>query len=1008
MAFNTTIYPEPHRSLLVLMNRLMSEDETTRVRTAAQEEKIEQDIKQLLDQGASPFMGVVGNQSILHPLWIDFINGRNALRLAKQVFAGYPRLLVDAYEDAGMAAGADGVDGVVGMPMLPMLARLFLLASDHQENRDLNIEDPIYLYQLNRVTGRSLAIILDMLVCCAALEIQENSKVKSLLTRLYTSRVEALAELREQGYAKAAINACDSFLFNLFIGEAADSARNNGRRSGELQYLREVLQSTGAYERGVAKLLDKASGENGSSLPPLRGSQDGELLKDLSLLLYRSNVETYIADHASNWAGDNPGKRFVLALMKRDFESLKLDSEASASEYERQISILFALELAVRDPLMDTNEVTGYQQQSLSILSLWTAETMKGLQAEIDDFVLRLEVEEDNEAKSTWLKSFDDEELPELKSEDLVVEDFFPGAGDILVGGPNVALLQTHHSFMSARQRSSDFYVRNYGFRMSQEECEKLVSRMNAWVSQPKILFEQHANGQNLISLVVKANELHEMLNLPRGQDPGFLLERDAFGRSPIFISAMLGNCELFTELCRAGVAPSAVDKQGVTPLMAASRFDFSEEAMSGIVMNSRTNVNQLDDLGYSALGHALLCGRMNAVRALRAAGAKFFQASPTTVSSLRCLLSSSVPFSLADMGEILRYMQEDGLNFASALALNPDGAGPSTVEIFDTKDSFVLDNLEEALRGADPAFKLGSTIDAGTLKDLLVSLFNSVAVKDSNRVLHQCRMLKLLISKGMAKNAFVWKAAGAQTVSHFLQTLIDAWAQVPRKKREAINEEGVTSPFMVNVLEVLGALLQLEYQLFGSGASIYGSEQFGQPALEVLVRHPFFSRLLTVKCLDLFFSSPGVVDAAKKKTLLRSAKAAAIQTISTPPEAMHLLELADPTASVPAISKRVVELLRVKRKRFTLNESAVKGLVVRWPKPAEPFLPSVALWKKGSGDPIVIVPENTPCANLNDLVSSLEKFLVGENFGNILLANGKNLNRRGTLQYLLLLLEMS
>ena len=67
MAFNATNFPEPHKSLLLLLNRLLLEDETTLLRTAAAEEQIVQEIKRSLDQGASPFMGVVGNQSDLHP-----------------------------------------------------------------------------------------------------------------------------------------------------------------------------------------------------------------------------------------------------------------------------------------------------------------------------------------------------------------------------------------------------------------------------------------------------------------------------------------------------------------------------------------------------------------------------------------------------------------------------------------------------------------------------------------------------------------------------------------------------------------------------------------------------------------------------------------------------------------------------------------------------------------------------------------------------------------------------
>lgn len=406
MAFTATNFAEPHRSLLVLMNRLISEDETTLVRTQAQEDHIVEVIQRSLDQGASPFMGVVGDQSDLHPLRIDFVNGRNSLRLAKKVFARYPRLLVDAYEDVGIAAGVDGVDGVVGTPMLPMLARQFLLSTDHQGIRDIDLAkrnevgEPIFLDQLARVTGRSLAITIDLLVHSCTLHfngepIQSIEKVSSLVTRLYNNGHTAVAALRGSAYANDSLNACEDFLFNRFLGEAATSARNRGVGGARgLQYLRDVLQSAGAYERCVAKLLDKASGENGSSLPPLRSSQGGSLLRDLSLLLYRSNEELHIEDHASRWAGKNPGRQFVLSVMKRDFVSLQKESKAAAIEYQKHISTLFSLDLAVRDSRLDAED-DMYLQKSEAISSMLLAESevMKSLGAEIDDCLRCLELD---------------------------------------------------------------------------------------------------------------------------------------------------------------------------------------------------------------------------------------------------------------------------------------------------------------------------------------------------------------------------------------------------------------------------------------------------------------------------------------------------------------------------------------------------------------------------------------------------------------------------------------
>lgn len=1035
MAFNATIFPEPHKSLLLLLNRLLLEDETTRVRNAAAEEHIVQEIRRSLDQGASPFMGVVGNQSGSHPLKTDFINGRNALRLAKEVFAGYPRLLVDAYEGGGIAAGVNGVDGVEGTPVLPMLSRQFLLAADHQAIRNIDLSqineagEPIFLDQLARVTGRSLALTIDLLVHSCKLHldgksIQSEDKVSSLLTRLYNNMHEAVAALRGNAYAVDSLNACEEFLFHRFLFRAATSARiQNVGGTRHLQYLRDVLQTAGAYGRGVAKLLDKASGENGSSLPPLRSSQDGILLRDLSLLLFRSNEELYIADHASNWAGDNQSRLFVLAIMKRDCKMLRRESEAS-EEYQRNVSTLFSLDLAVRDYRLDADDEL-YLEQSKSISSMLLTETevMKSLDAEIDDCIFSLDIDwegqiEDDGGTKAMIRRRDAirhrrDTLKEKRKVDdnvLGVEDFFPNEGNILMGGENVDIGTTHDSFVESRKNKADLLRRKYGFKMSAEEFAKLDSKFNKDTSYPAIVFERHQNGLNLISLVVKANESKQPLNLPNAQDPGFLAERDGFGRSPIFVAAMLRNCELFTELCRAGVSPTIADNQGVTPLMAASRFGFTEEAMSEIITNAQTNpnnVNQLDQLGYSALGHALLCGHMDAVRSLRKVGANFRQVAPNAVSTLRCLLSASVPFSLTDMKEILSYMHSDGLDFVNAFALIPAGANPLIIDVFNTKDYLVLEDLEEALRNANPNFSLGATVDARTLKELLVSLFINLSDPNSTRLPHQCHMLNFLI-KGMTENSFVSEGVGARRVSLFLRTVLEAWAEVPKDKREVVESIETPSKSLLDVLAVLGVLLQLEHQWFGLGASVYGNERFGQPTLEVLVRHPIFSALLTSNCLDLFFSSQGVVDNAKQKMLRRAARAAAIQITPAAPEAIRLLKLADPTASVSTLAESVTKELLFKdgRKVKGLNRNAMTGLYsqVRW---VNNCLPNLCLHTHG-GTPIILIQENIPCVNLNDRVSSLARYLVELKFGNELVAHERNLDRRGTLQYLLLLVQIS
>lgn len=1040
MAFNATNFPEPHKSLLLLLNRLLLEDETTRVRNALAEEHIVQEIKRSLDQGASPFMGVVGNQSGSHPLRTDFINGRNALRLAKEVFAGYPRLLVDAYEGGGIAAGVDGVDGVVGTPVLPMLSRQFLLAADHQAIRNIDLAqineagEPIFLDQLARVTGRSLALTIDLLVHSCKLHldgksIQNEDKVSSLLTRLYNNMHVAVAALRGNAYAVDSLNACEEFLFHRLLFAAATSARiQNVGGARHLQYLRDVLQTAGAYGRGVAKLLDKASGENGSSLPPLRSSQDGILLRDLSLLLFRSNEELYIADHASNWAGDNQSRLFVLAIMKRDYGMLRRESEASEEsmvEYQRNVSTLFSLDLAVRDYRLDADD-DSYLDQSESISSMLLAETevMKSLDAEIDDCIFSLDIDwkgqiEDDGGTEAMTRRRDAikhrrDTLKEKRKVDidvLGVEDFFAKEGNILVGGENVSVGTTHESFVESRKNNADLLRRKYGFQMSAEEFAEFDSRLNKYTSNPAIVFERHQNGLNLISLVVKANESKQPLNLPNAQDPGFLAERDGFGRSPIFVAAMLRNCELFTELCRAGVSPTIGDKQGVTPLMAASRVGFTEDAMLEIITNAQTNpnnVNQLDKLGYSALGHALLCGHMDAVRSLRRAGANFGQISPMAVSTLRCLLSASVPFSLTDMKEILSYMHSDGLDFVSAFALIPAGANPLIIDVFNTKDYLVLEDLEEALRNANPNFSLGATVDARTLKELLVSLFINLSDSNSTRLPHQCRMLNFLIRKGMTENSFVSEGVGAKRVSLFLRTVLEAWAEVPKDKREVVESIETPSSRLLDVLAVLGVLLQLEHQWFGLGASVYGNEKFGQPTLEVLVRHPIFSALLTSNCLDLFFSSQGVVDNAKQKMLRRAARAAAIQITPAAPEAIRLLKLADPTASVSTLAESVTKELLFKdgRKVKGLNLNSQSGLnsQVRW---VNNCLPNLCLHTHG-GKPIILIQENIPCVNPNDRVSSLARYLVELKFGNELVAHERNLDRRGTLQYLLLLLQIS
>ena len=1039
MAFNATNFPEPHKSLLQLLNRLILEDETTLVRTASSEEQIVQEIKRSLDQGASPFMGVVGNQSDQHPLRIDFVNGRNALRLAKKVFAGYPRLLVDAYEDGGIAAGVDGVDGVVGTPVLPMLSRQFLLAADHQAIRNIDLAqinevgEPIFLDQLARVTGRSLALTIDLLVHSCKLHlngesIQNEDKVSSLLTRLYNNMHVAVAALRGNAYAVDSLNACEEFLFHRFLLEAATSARikSVGGARG-LQYLRDVLQTAGAYGRGVDKLLDKASGENGSSLPPLRTSQDGFLLRDLSLLLFRSNEELYIEDHASKWAEDNQARLFVLAIMRRDYKMLRRESEASEEsmvEYQRNVSTLFSLDLAVRDFRLDAAD-DSYREESDSISSMLLAETevMKSLDAEIDDciFSLARDLEgqiEDEGGKEAMTRRRDAithrcDRLKEGRNDDiddLGVEDFFPTKGNILYGGENVSVGITHDSFVESRKNNADLLRRKYGFRLSAEEFADFDSRLNDYTSNPAIVFERHQNGSNLIALVVKANESKQPLNLPNAQDPGFLVERDTFGRSPIFIAAMLGNCELFTELCRAGVSPTIGDKQGVTPLMAASRVGFTEDVMLEIITNARTNssnVNQLDHLGYSALGHALLCGRMDAVRSLRKAGANFGH-SPKAVPTLRCLLSASVPFSLTDMKEILSYMHSDGLDFVSAFALIPAGANPLIIDVFNTKDYLVLEDLEEWLRNANPNFSLGATVDARTLKELLVSLFINLADSNSTRLPHQCRMLDFLIRKGMSEKSFVSEVVGAQRVSLFLRTVLEAWAEVPKDKREIVESIETPSSNLLRVLAVLGELLQLEHRCFGLRASVYGNEKFGQPTLEVLVRHPIFSALLTSDCLDLFFSSQGVVDSAKQKMLRRAARAAAIQITPAAPEAIGLLKLADPTASVSTLAESVTKELLFKDGRIVkgLNPNSEKGLnsQVRW---VNNYLPNLCLNTHG-GKPIILIQDNISCVNPNDRVSSLARYLVELKFGNELVAHERNLDRRGTLQYLLLLLQIS
>lgn len=857
-------------NILGAMKDLILRGEDTQAMTPVVKEQIQNYFHWALMQGGEggdPFFGV---QQTDHPLRLNFVTGLNSLFLAKQVFAGFPALVREN-----------------GASTLPVLARVMLLAKDHEEVSRIDLSDRNYLRQLAGVSGSELAVSIELLVSVFKMKqngspVQPRSKVVDLLIEICLSNQDQVKALGLETQTRDVLRSCEALLFREYVKEFASKIRSG--LNTNLQYLRKALEGLGAIQRSLESILDQAAGEKGM-LPPLAGSIQGRILIDISTILYRTNNDSGLAHYAETWCGGRPGRKLVLAILRRDFrelETLSHDDEAELTPvFQNQIATLGALELAVRDSSLD-GEFDMYWDNSRAIHNRLFSESeiSNCLESEFSAAkeallieLVQLAGEESTKRHKRLVERLDSLQVKEAESEEpSEISDFFPAYGDVLL---SKWAGQTHESFPEARQILSDNLLEQYESKLSQEDGSELKRRLKNYVDQARLPVINEAEQKDLVSIVLYAHKING--RLPKLPDD-INTNSDSCNRSPMFVAAMLGNTQLIEDLRTYDISRDTIDSQGVTPLMTACRSEFSAQAIGDTIRTylAGTDINKLDRLGYSALHHALISGRIHAVRALVQAGARF---SPTPmnnispVSALWCALASKLQFARTDFQWILTQLSNEGVDLGNEFTRLPAGSKSIIATIVSDQTIWVLRSFQEALRLGGLG-SLGVLVDHTTLLQCFTSLLSTSSQGRDGKI----QMLRDILNSGLGMKAF-----GTNAKSDFIPNLVHIF-----NLKQASNFRNDSAETQQKIISLISDYLVLEKSLFGDKSSIYGSNQFGQPYFEVLVRNRSLGDLAQV-CLGIFFNESNVSE-MYNKAIRRSARAVMISVPPLPKRAFGLL----------------------------------------------------------------------------------------------------------------------
>jgi len=923
-------------------------------------------------QGGDPFFGV---QKADHPLRLNFVTGLNSLYLAKQVFSEFPALVRET-----------------GTSKLPVLARVMLLAQSHEEVSRIDLSDRNYLRQLAGVSGSDLAVSIELLVSVFKMKwngrpVQPRSKVVDLLIEICLSNQDQVKALGLETQTCEVLRSCEALLFREYVAEFASKIRSGSNKN--LQYLRKALEGLGAIQRSLDNILDQAAGEKGM-LPPLAGSIQGRILIDISTILYRASNDSGLAHYVNNWCSGRPGRKLVLAILRRDFRELETLSHDDETEltpvFHGQVATLGALELAVRDSFLD-GEFDMYWDNSRAIHNrlFGESEIANCLESEFSAAkealvieLVQLAGEEGSKRYKRLVERLESLQVKEAESEEPSdISDFFPADGDVLL---SKWAGQTHESFPEARQILSNNLLEQYESKLSQDDGLELKRRLRNYVDQARFPSVDEANQKDLVSMVLCAHKMNGRLpQLPEDINTN----SDSCNRSPMFVAAMLGNTQLIEDLRRNGIPRDNIDSQGVTPLMAACRSEFSAQAIGDTIKTylAGTDINKLDILGYSALHHALISGRIDAVRALVQAGARF---SPTPIndvkpiSALWCALASKSQFARTDFQWILTQLSDEGVDLGNEFKRLPAGSKSIIATIISDQTIWVLRSFQEALRLGGLG-SLGVLVDHTTLLQCFTSLLSTTREGRDGKI----QMLRDILDSGLGMKAF-----GINSKSEFIPNLVNIF-----NMKQGVNFRNDTVEAQQQIMSLISDYLRLEKSLFGDSSSIYGSNQFGQPYFEVLVRNRSLGDLAQV-CLGIFFTESNVSE-MYNKAIRRAARAVMISVPPLPKRAFGLLSKShldseDQLAKELAFKLQFCDGDEVKG----MNNNNEDKKKLRW---TVGCLPAISFDSVDS--PVVIISADTKLKYPHDPVACMRDYLRDGVLP--ILANSAIFDHKGVLLYL-------
>ena len=923
-------------------------------------------------EGGDPFFGV---QRADHPLRLNFVTGLNSLFLAKQVFAEFPALVREN-----------------GASKLPVLARVMLLAQNHEEVSRIDLSDRNYLRQLAGVSGSDLAVSIELLVSVFKMKrngspVQPRSKVVDFLIEICLSNQDQVKALGLENQTSEVLRSCEALLFRDYVAEFASKIRSGSNKN--LQYLRKALEGLGAIQRSLDNILDQAAGEKGM-LPPLAGSIQGRILIDISTILYRAGNDSGLAHYVNNWCGGRPGRKLVLAILRRDFRELETLSHDDETEltpvFQGQVATLGALELAVRDSFLD-GEFDMYWDNSRAIHNrlFGESEIANCLESEFSAAkealvveLVQLAGEEGSKRYKRLVERLESLEVKEAESEEPSdISDFFPADGDVLL---SKWAGQTHESFPEARQILSNNLLEQYESKLSQEDGSELKRRLRNYVDQARLPVINEAEQKDLVSIVLYAHKINDRLpKLPEDINTN----SDSCNRSPMFVAAMLGNTQLIEDLRRNGISRDTIDSQGVTPLMTACRSEFSAQAIGDTIKTylAGTDINKIDSLGYTALHHALICGRIDAVRALVQAGARF---SPTPmndvkpISALWCALASKLQFTRTDFQWILTQLSQEGVDLGNEFKRLPAGSKSIIATIVSDQTIWVLRSFQEALTLGGLG-SLGVLVDHATLLQCFTSLLSTSSHGRDGKI----QMLRDILNSGLGMKAF-----GENSKSEFIPNLVHIF-----NMKQAVNFRNDSVEAQQQTMALISDYLRLEKSLFSEKSSIYGSNQFGQPYFEVLVRNRSLGDLAQV-CLGIFFTESNVSE-MYNKAIRRAARAVMISVPPLPKRAFGLLSKShldseDQLAKELAFKLQFCDGDEVKG----MNNNNEDKKKLRWTLGC---LPAISFDSVDS--PVVIIASDTKLKYPHDPVACMRDYLRDGVLP--ILANSAIFDHKGVLLYL-------